>query len=679
MPEPEEPNEVGDPPAPGPDPAISDGKAFISYASQDTAIANDLCETLERAELPCWLAPRDVRPGDFYADAIVQAITSCRALILVLSQSAIDSPHVLREVERASSKRRPIITFRIDTAVLPPSLEYFLSASQWLDASVGRADAQFPKLIEAVRSRADSAPSTESSLSRGVGIQPKHTRITALWVLAAIIATALAYFAADKLWLSRRSESEHKAAATAAATAATQSTSTAVFAPPPHSVAVLPFIDMSEKKDQEYFADGMAEELLDLLAKTPGFHVPGRTSSFYFKGKQVPLPDIARALNVGQVLEGSVRRSGNRIRVTAQLIRADTGYHVWSDTYDRNVGDLFKVQDEICAEVAKALRVTLDSEPQQAARTDNPDAYTLYLQARSVFQLGTKAGYETALDYLQRAIQLDPAFAAAWADIVKVYVRQWDAGFLSLPEAAGKARKAAQRALELDPRLAAAHLSMGRVHHMFDWNWLAAETDARQAIELDPGNADAYRWASYAAGTLGRFDVALAFAMQAAQKDPLEPLNYEQIARLYYRTARYPESEVAWRKAHELNPGMFSEDYVPDLLIARGDWAAALARVGQTPGPHNYVPALAYYALGRRSESDQSLSNLIDLHAEDDAFSIAQVYSFRGENDRAFEWLDRAYLHHEKALLDIKGDPLLKNLTGDPRYKAFLRRMNLPE
>jgi adenylate cyclase len=585
---------------------------------------------------------------------------------------------VLREIERASSKKRRIIAFRIDASPLPPGLEYFLSASQWLDAGGGSADRQFPKLIDAVSSRPTVAIDSERNLR--VSTPLKRKRKIAFTVLSALMAVALAYFFANRFRLSKRVSTESTShAPTPAALSVLNPAVPAAFTPPPHSVAVLPFVDMSEKKDQEYFADGIAEELLDMLAKTPGFHVPGRTSSFYFKGKQVALSDIARALNVGQVLEGSVRRSGDRIRVTAQLIRADTGYHVWSDTYDRNVGDLFKVQDEICAEVAKALRVTLDSEPQQEARTDNPDAYTLYLQARSVFQLGTKAGYETALDYLHRAIQLDPAFAAAWADIVKVYVRQWDAGFLLLPEAVGKARKAARRALELDPRLAAAHLSMGRVHHMFDWNWLAAETDARRAIELDPGNADAYRWASYAAGTLGRFDVALAFAMQAAQKDPLEPLNYEQIARLYYRTARYPESEVAWRKAHELNPGMFSEDYVPDLLIARGDWAAALARVGKTPGPHNYVPALAYYALGRRADSDQSLSNLIDLHAEDDAFSIAQVYSFRGENDRAFEWLDRAYVHHEKALMDIKGDPLIEKLTADPRYRVFLRKMNLPE
>jgi TolB-like protein len=516
-------------PAPGPS-AITDGKVFISYASQDVTIANSVVGALERDGIKCWIAPRDVVAGEFYADAIVHAIDAARALVLVLSQSSAASHHILREVERASSKRHPVLALRIDHAPLPAGLEYFLNTSQWLDAADADPVRAFPKLIEAVRRALAGAGAGVADPSAKVAslapAPPFRGRNRGILVLAALIIVTLASFAIDKFWLSRHAEVPQPAAKTVVATQApaTPAVAATAFTPPAHSVAVLPFVGMSEKKDQEYFADGIAEELLDMLAKTPGFHVPGRTSSFYFKGKQVALSDIARALNVAQVLEGSVRRSGSRIRVTAQLIRADTGYHVWSDTYDRNVGDLFKVQDEICAEVAKALRVTLDSGPQQAARTDNPDAYTLYLQARSVFQLGTKSGYETALDYLQRAIQLDPSFAAAWADIVKVHVRQWNAGFLPLQQAAEEGRKAAQRALELDPQLAAAHLSMGRVHYMFDWDWQAAEAETKRAIALDPGNADAYRWASYVAGTLGRFDVALAFAMQAAQKDPLEPL-----------------------------------------------------------------------------------------------------------------------------------------------------------
>jgi TolB-like protein/tetratricopeptide (TPR) repeat protein len=496
-----------------------------------------------------------------------------------------------------------------------------------------------------------------------------------------ILIVLLLVIGGTLLWRSPQPAAEHisvDATHPVSAPPMQPSAAAVAFAPPAHSIAVLPFADMSEKKDQEYFADGIAEELLDLLAKTPGFHVPGRTSSFYFKGKQTALPDIARALNVGHVLEGSVRRSANRVRVTAQLIRADTGYHVWSDTYDRTAGDLFKVQDEICVAVANALRVTLESGVLQVARTDNPDAYTLYLQAHSVFQLGTKEGYETAVGYLHQAVKLDPSFAAAWADIAKVRVRQWNFGYLPLQQAAEEARRAAQQALALNPQLAAAHLSMGRVHYLFDWDWQAAETDTKRAIELDPGNADAYRWASYVAGTLGRFDTALALAKQAVAKDPLEPLNYEVIAGLHYRTSRYAEAEAAWRKAHELNPELIGDNYILNLLVARGDWTTALDRISQKPGP-DYDSAVVFYASGRTSDSDRALQNLIRLRAEDDSMSIAEVYAFRGENDRAFAWLDRAYSQHDIQLVYIQGEPLLKNLTRDPRYKAFLQKMKLPE
>lgn len=646
---------------------------FISYASPNSAVAETACEAMEQNGTTCWIAPRDVTPGASYAGQIIHAIDAAKAIVLILSQNAVSSPHVLREVERAASKRRPIISLRIDQLPLPADFEYFLNTSHWLDASTGDIARVMPRLIAAVQIaiRTPAAmPAGASTLRAPVpaasaGRSQKRTAIA-----VTLVGLIIAGFAADRLRpFGRRSAAKAPMVSTSA------SAPTATI--PEKSVAVLPFVDMSEKKDQEYFADGIAEELLDLLAKTPGFYVPGRTSSFYFKGKQIALADIATALKVGHVLEGSVRRSGNRVRVTAQLIRADTGYHLWSETYDRNVGDLFKVQDEICAEVAKALRVTLDSGPQQTARTGNSDAYILYLQARSVFQLGTKTGYETALGYLNQAVKLDPSFAAAWADIAKVRVRQWNGGYLPLSETIEAARGAAQQALGLNPQLPAAHLSMGRVRYMFDWNWRAAEVDIKRAIELDPGNGDAYRWASYVAGALGHFDAGLTLAKEAVQKDPLEPLNYEQIARLNYRTARYSDAAVAWRKAHELNPELIGDHYIVDLLIARGDWNAALARIEQEKGPHYYDSALAFYGSGRRMDSDDALQNLL-LHPKDPS-GIAWVYAYRGENDRAFAWLDRAYLQHDTNLTDIIGDPILRNLIGDPRYNAFLRKMRLAE
>ncbi|MHB8476761.1 MAG: TIR domain-containing protein [Steroidobacteraceae bacterium] len=265
---------------------------FVSYASQDAAVANSVVEALERQGIRCWIAPRDVTPGEFYADAIVRAIDAARALVLVLSQHAAVSHHILREIERASSKRHPVISLRIDHAALPVGLEYFLNTSQWLDATEGDVNRAFPRLVEAARkvlaggssAQATPAPSRSSHISAPSPIRQSWSRPVA--AVLCLVAVAILGIAIDKRWFSRHIVEEKPVAAAAAAP---------VTAPtvPEKSVAVLPFVDMSEKKDQEYFSDGLSEELIDMLTKVPDLRVPARTSSFYFKGKQTKISDIA--------------------------------------------------------------------------------------------------------------------------------------------------------------------------------------------------------------------------------------------------------------------------------------------------------------------------------------------------------------------------------------------------
>jgi len=341
-----------------------------------------VCTTLEAAGFTCWIAPRDVRAGEPYAAAIVAAINACRLLVLVLTKSAIDSPHVLREIERASSKKRPVLSIRMDASELPPELEYFLSANHWLDASGGAVESVLPALIDSVRVRKAGlatrlAPDTNTADVRAAP-DPLHSaalrRTPPRWgarsmaVALAVAAAGLAYVVADKFWLSKRvvTAAVSTAAAPAAATTA-------------KSVAVLPFADLSEKKDQEYFSDGLSEELIDLLGKIPELRVPARTSSFYFKGKQATLGEIAKALNVSHILEGSVRKSGNQLRITAELVRTDTDTRIWSETFDRKLDDIFKVQDEISAAVVKALKISLlEGAAPKATPAANTETYTLF-------------------------------------------------------------------------------------------------------------------------------------------------------------------------------------------------------------------------------------------------------------------------------------------------------------
>ena len=387
---------------------------FISYASADKQAADSICAALERGGIVCWIAPRDVTPGVFYADAIVEAINSAHILVVVLSKNSVDSQHVLREVERASSKRRPLVAFRLDTTPLPTGLEYFLSASHWLDASGGSTERALPDLSDAVHRllavlrkpegdssiRDERSVNTTSDVVAATGSAPKP-RWNRLLTTAAVMAVVLLALLAGKFWLSKHVATE-------------QPPTIATSVVSDKSIAVLPFTDMSEKKDQEYFADGMAEEITDLLAKLPGLRVIGRTSSFQFKGKTDDLRKIGSALGAAYVVEGSVRKSGDRLRVTAQLIETRDGSHVWSDTYDDTVDDVLKVQDRISIGLVRALQVTVGADDLQSPTTiKNAEAYELYLRGRHAMDRGDKAALESAVGYFQQALELDPSFIRA--------------------------------------------------------------------------------------------------------------------------------------------------------------------------------------------------------------------------------------------------------------------------
>jgi TolB-like protein/Tfp pilus assembly protein PilF len=452
---------------------------------------------------------------------------------------------------------------------------------------------------------------------------------------------------------------------------------------PEKSVAVLPFVDMSEKRDQEYFSDGLSEELIDMLTKVADLRVPARTSSFYFKGRQTTIADIAKALRVAHVLEGSVRKSGNRVRVTAQLVRADNGYHLWSETYDRKLDDIFKIQDEIASAVVKALKVALlEAGTIRAASSVNSEAYDLFTQARALIRRGNQADAAIAADYLQRALKLDPTFAPAWARLTQARTFQFELGSLTYEQAIVEARRAAERAIELDPTLAAAHLAMARVHN-FEWNWGPAQIEIERARRLDPGDADALRWEAIIFLTLGHAHEAIRPIQQAAELDPLNAANYSILGSTDFALRDYAAAELAYRKAIELAPprGFGSSGTLALVLLATGRHTEALSLVEQYPDGETQLwgKALVYFALSRKAASDAALADLEQHFAEAGAMDIAEVHAYRGEADEAFSWLDRAYRQHKVGVGLIKHNWLFARLRGDPRYKEFLGKMNLPE
>src|SRR5882757_2001011 len=652
---------------------------FISYASQDAAVAAALVEALERHGVACWIAPRDVKAGAQYADAIVRAISGAKTFVLVLSESAIASSHVSKEIERASSKKRPIIALRMDAAPLTPALEYFLSESQWIEAQAGNMEAAYAKLIDAIRDPERDGPGIIAAMSAGTSAgtasaaHPKSRRRRILLAAGlAVLVAAVAALLASKFWLAKHFTAE-------------QLTTAAANVVSDKSVAVLPFLDMSEKRDQEYFADGTAEEILDLLAKVPGLHVPARTSSFYFKGKSEDIPTIARRLMVANVLEGSVRKSGDNVRITVQLVRADNGFHVWSETYDRKLDDIFKVQDEIAGKVVRALKISLGAkEVPSAAPTKSAEAYTLLLQARFFLNRETEDDCKTAAGYYQQVVQLDPDAAVAWAELSEALRCTGVLTGRTVQQVRAPALQAAEHAIALDPKLAEAHVALAQIRYWFDWDWAAADAEYETARALDPANSHALSGAGGLAAIRGSLSDSLRLSEQAAAKDPLNQFALAYIAATYFAMGQFKDAAAAARKAAELGPTWpGSHTGLAQMLLAQGQQDAALAEIEKESdqGYRAYALARTYIVLGHRVDADAALAQAEKIFAANQPYNIATLHALRGELDQAILWLNRAYQQHDPVIVGmppITVDPDMKDLRRDPRYKAFLRKMNLP-
>jgi TolB-like protein len=636
-------------------------------------VANQVCEFLESQGVACWIAPRDVKPGAQYADAIVRAINEAKTLVLVLSQSSVGSSHVGREVERAASKHKKIIALKIDAAILTPALEYFLSESQWVDVPALGMPGALIKLAEAVGQgaattmRADSAlggsAAGRASIKQAVGTASvtKHVVVVAAVVIGLGIGAVLGV----RFWLSKHGESQ----------------APVVAAVSDKSIAVLPFVDLSEKHDQEYFADGMAEEVLDLLTKLPGIRVIGRTSSFQFKGKGADLRTIGSTLGAAFVVEGSVRKSSERLRVTAQLIDANNGSHLWSETYDEDAGDVFKVQDRIAVALVRALQVSVGADGLQSqSPLKNAAAYDLYLRGRHAMDLFDKPGHESAVGYFQQSLELDPTFVRAAEWLALALEDMPELGFVPPREGYERARASVERGLALNPGSGALHSLMAIIHAIYDWDWLAAEQEGSRALALDSRNPLVFTNVGQVYLGVGQWDEAARLFSASAAIDPLSAGTRYNLCELRIATGRLVEAEAECRKLLAVSPTFSGAHYLLGWsLLLEGRPEQALAEMRQDPAERQLGLALVYHRMGRKAESAAALAEYTKAHADDDAFEIADAHAYRGEADQAFAWLDRAYRQKDTALYTIKANPDFKSIEPDPRYGAFLKKMNLPE
>ena len=568
---------------------------FVSYSAADRAPASSVVEGLESRGIRCWVAPRDIPPGSEYGEEIVDAIKGCRILVLIFSAQANSSPHVRREVERAVSARRAILPFRVEDITPTGAMEYALGNTHWLDAFTRPLDPH----VAALASTAQRMLGMDGTGSSEVPVLPAAT---------------------DR-----------------------------------PSVIVLPFNNMSGDPEQEYFSDGITEDIITDLSKVSGLFVVARNTAFTYKGRAVKVQDVGQELGVSFVLEGSVRKAGSRVRVTGQLINAKDGGHVWADRFDRDLTDIFAIQDEITHAIVEQLKVKLLPQEKKSiaqAPTDNIEAYTYYLRGRQFLQRHSKSYYQLARRMFSKAVELDPMYARAYAGIADCD------SFLALQYHEGVAIDSilatSAQALALDAGVAEAHASRGLALSLAQ-RYEEAMGEFEQAIRLDPNSFEAHYFYGRACFAQNRLEQAAALFERAAE---LKPDDYQSVAFLtmiYRSIGREREIEAAARKA-----------------VERAEQELTVHPENPRPA---YLGANCLLLIGERDRAMEWLSRALAIDPDDilTQYNVACVYATVGDFDRAFDLLERLLPHanHETKSW-IKVDSDFDGLRSLPRYQKVL-------
>jgi TolB-like protein len=458
----------------------------------------------------------------------------------------------------------------------------------------------------------------------------------------------------------------------------------------PASIVVLPFTNMSSDAENEFFADGITEEIINALAQIDELRVAARTSAFSFKGKQIDLRAVGESLNVTTILEGSVRKSGNRLRITAQLINVADGYHIWSERYDRELQDIFEVQDEISKTIANRLKVTLRAEKQEPlvkAGTTNLEAYQLYLKGRFHMNKRTPDGYVEAVEYFQQAVDKDPVYAMAYTGLAEAYTQMAFMNVFPPKEMMPKAKAAAVKALELDNSLADPHVALGYASFGYDWDWVAAEKHFERAYALSPRGLIYHIYVPLYLGSLGRFEEALALANRAVELDPASPSASHLLAVQYFMARKFDQAIQECRRTLDMAPDLFLLYAVlAQAYAGKGMYREAMAELDKAPAMCRNIPSVAgirgyvYGLLGERSEALQIIEQFkaISKQRYMPGFYIALVYAGLGDNDQAFAWLEKSVEERFVRLAYLAREPLWDPIRSDPRFAGIVRRVGIP-
>ena len=652
------------------------GAVFLSYASQDAEAARRICNALRAAGIEVWFDQSELRGGDAWDQSIRKQIKACALFLPIISKHtheraegyfrlewklAVDRSHLIM------TNKAFLVPVVIDgTSDDDENVPDKFREVQWTRLAAGETPPEFVSRIGQLLA-GEASPSSPLARRPAAVAQGRSARSKPAWLAIAVVIAAVAiYLFIEKPWVAKPAPP-------------------AAFVPPAHSIAVLPFVNLSGDKEQEYFSDGLTEELLNSLAAIEGLQVAARTSSFSFR-EHPDIPTVAHKLNVASVLEGSVRRSGNTVRITAQLINAVTGFHLWSHTYDRDLGDVLKLQTEIATSVAEALKVTLLGDVAakiELGGTGNPAAFDAYLRGRKAAARGDAKALQDEIVAYTDAIGRDPNYALAYAGrsfAYSGYAGEFATG-AAIPENFAKALTDAHQALALAPELAEGHQALGRFFEdTLDFARASEEYD--RARTLAPGNAEVLRLGGRFAVFMGHFDQGLTAQRRAAVLDPLNPDSHSVLGQGLYLSRRYAEAVAATTDAISLDAD-FRTPYGWRGLAYYGLGDLKHARASCEAKPDffrsQWCLAVTYDKLGRHADAESALARLKASQGDAAAYQYATIYAQWGNAPKALEWLDTAMRLRDPGLQFLKTDPLMDPLRKEPRFQAVMRDLKFPD